>query len=171
MVFSPPLELGAGDSFFELVESLVDDVFRISSLVPRLAQRSPSPHYQVATGRCFHKLIPAAAITPSRSLRPTWSPWPSWPRCVTSSWSECRASWQPAASSAAPWSATGTSTWTTGRSSCVTFCSMVEVSAAKTWRLLQRKASRRARQLWRTSGSRWTGGFDSGDMFSSVTSG
>ncbi|XP_075889814.1 dynein axonemal heavy chain 9 isoform X2 [Nelusetta ayraudi] len=46
MVFSPPLELGAGDSFFELVESLVDDVFRISSLVPRLAQRSPSPHYQ-----------------------------------------------------------------------------------------------------------------------------
>lgn len=47
MVFSPPLELGAGDSFLELVESLVDDVFRISSLVPRLAQRSPSPHYQV----------------------------------------------------------------------------------------------------------------------------
>lgn len=50
MVFSPPLEFGAGDSLFELVESLISDVFRISSLVPRLAQRSPYPHYQVVTG-------------------------------------------------------------------------------------------------------------------------
>lgn len=50
MVFTPPLEFGAGDSFFELVESLINDVFRISSLVPRLAQRSPFPHYQVLTG-------------------------------------------------------------------------------------------------------------------------
>ncbi|KAM7371234.1 hypothetical protein PAMP_010722 [Pampus punctatissimus] len=46
MVFAPPLEFGAGDSFFELVESLINDVFRISSLVPRLAQHSPFPHYQ-----------------------------------------------------------------------------------------------------------------------------
>lgn len=51
MVFSPPLEFGAGDGLFELVESLISDVFRISSLVPRLAQRGPFPHYQVATGR------------------------------------------------------------------------------------------------------------------------
>lgn len=50
MVFSPPLEFGAGDSLFELVESLIGDVFRISSLVPRLAQHSPFPHYQVVTG-------------------------------------------------------------------------------------------------------------------------
>lgn len=49
MVFSPPLEFGAGDSLFELVESLINDVFRISSLVPRLAQHSPFPHYQVVT--------------------------------------------------------------------------------------------------------------------------
>lgn len=49
MVFSPSLELGGGDSFFELVESLVTDVFRISSLVPRLAQHRASLHYQVAT--------------------------------------------------------------------------------------------------------------------------
>lgn len=50
MAFSPSLELGGGDGFFELVESLVNDVFRISSLVPRLAQHRPSLHYQVATG-------------------------------------------------------------------------------------------------------------------------
>lgn len=49
MVFTPSLEFGAGDSFFELVESLINDVFRISSLVPRLAQHSPFPHYQVLT--------------------------------------------------------------------------------------------------------------------------
>lgn len=47
MVFTPPLELGTGDSFYELVESLINDVFRVSSLVPRLAQHSPFPHYQV----------------------------------------------------------------------------------------------------------------------------
>uniref|UniRef100_A0A4W6G5D9 Dynein axonemal heavy chain 17 n=1 Tax=Lates calcarifer TaxID=8187 RepID=A0A4W6G5D9_LATCA len=46
MVFTPSLEFGAGDSFFELVESLINDVFRVSSLVPRLAQHSPFPHYQ-----------------------------------------------------------------------------------------------------------------------------
>ncbi|XP_014887254.1 dynein axonemal heavy chain 9 isoform X4 [Poecilia latipinna] len=46
MVFSPSLELGAPDSLFETVESLINDVFKMSSLVPRLAQHSPSPHYQ-----------------------------------------------------------------------------------------------------------------------------
>lgn len=132
MVFSPSLELGEGDGFFELVESLVSDVFRISSLVPRLAQHRPSLHYQVATSfgktrYCFQRFITAAAITPLRSLRLTWNPWPSSPRCATSSWSECRVPWQRAASSAAPWSATATFTWTTGRSSCVTFCTVVEV--------------------------------------------
>lgn len=51
MVFTPPLEVGAGDSFFELVESLTNDVFRISSLVPRLAEHSPVPNYQVPSSR------------------------------------------------------------------------------------------------------------------------
>ncbi|KAK2885147.1 hypothetical protein Q8A73_021621 [Channa argus] len=46
MVFTPSLEFGAGDSFFELVEGLINDVFRISSLVPRLTQQSPFPDYQ-----------------------------------------------------------------------------------------------------------------------------
>ncbi|XP_076002796.1 dynein axonemal heavy chain 9 [Genypterus blacodes] len=46
MVFNPSMDFGSADSFFELVESLINDVFRISSLVPRLAQHSPFPHYQ-----------------------------------------------------------------------------------------------------------------------------
>ncbi|KAM4623876.1 dynein axonemal heavy chain 9 isoform 1-T1 [Polymixia lowei] len=46
MVFSPSLEFGAGDGFYDLVESLINDVYRISSLVPRLAQPCPFPHYQ-----------------------------------------------------------------------------------------------------------------------------
>ncbi|KAM8836943.1 LOW QUALITY PROTEIN: dynein axonemal heavy chain 9 [Spinachia spinachia] len=46
MVFTPSLEYGAGDGFFKLVESLVNDVFRMSSLVPRLAQHSPFQHFQ-----------------------------------------------------------------------------------------------------------------------------
>ena len=47
LVFSPSLESGAGDGFFGLVESLINDVLKISSLVPRLAQHIPFPHYQV----------------------------------------------------------------------------------------------------------------------------
>lgn len=47
MAFTPSLEFGAADGFFELVESLINDVFRMSSLVPRLAQHSPFLHYQV----------------------------------------------------------------------------------------------------------------------------
>ncbi|XP_068439704.1 dynein axonemal heavy chain 9 isoform X3 [Clinocottus analis] len=46
MVFAPSLDFGAADGFLELVESLIHDVFRISTLVPRLSQHSPSPHYQ-----------------------------------------------------------------------------------------------------------------------------
>lgn len=47
LVFSPSLELEDSDSLFEVVESLINDVFKMSSLVPRVAQHSPSPHYQV----------------------------------------------------------------------------------------------------------------------------
>ncbi|KAG7506656.1 dynein heavy chain 9, axonemal [Solea senegalensis] len=46
MVFTPSMDFGAGDGFFELVETVIDDVFRISLLVPRLAQHNPLPHYQ-----------------------------------------------------------------------------------------------------------------------------
>uniref|UniRef100_A0A4W6G4Y5 Dynein axonemal heavy chain 17 n=1 Tax=Lates calcarifer TaxID=8187 RepID=A0A4W6G4Y5_LATCA len=94
MVFTPSLEFGAGDSFFELVESLINDVFRVSSLVPRLAQHSPFPHYQVLL---------------------TWRTWLTSQTCVISSWNVCRASWRHAASFATLWIATAICTWTTGR--------------------------------------------------------
>lgn len=47
MVFTPSLDFGDKGGFLELVEALIDDVFRISSLVPRLAQHKPLSHYQV----------------------------------------------------------------------------------------------------------------------------
>lgn len=47
MVFTPSLEFGVKGSFSELVDSLITDVFRMSSLMPRLAQHSPFPHYLV----------------------------------------------------------------------------------------------------------------------------
>lgn len=47
LVFTPPLDIRVGDNFFELVENLINDVFRISSLVPRVAQQGTFPHYQV----------------------------------------------------------------------------------------------------------------------------
>ncbi|XP_028263973.1 dynein axonemal heavy chain 9 isoform X2 [Parambassis ranga] len=46
LIFSPPLEFGVANNLFVLVENLINDVFKISSLVPRLAQHSPFPHYQ-----------------------------------------------------------------------------------------------------------------------------
>uniref|UniRef100_A0A8C5D1B4 Dynein heavy chain 9, axonemal n=1 Tax=Gadus morhua TaxID=8049 RepID=A0A8C5D1B4_GADMO len=38
MVFSPSLELGSGSGFYELVEGLVNDVYKTSALIARLAQ-------------------------------------------------------------------------------------------------------------------------------------
>ncbi|XP_037134453.1 dynein heavy chain 9, axonemal [Syngnathus acus] len=46
MVFIPSLEYGERANFHDLVESLINDVFRVSSLVPRLSQHSSFPHYQ-----------------------------------------------------------------------------------------------------------------------------
>ena len=46
LVFSPSLEYGTQDGFYELVESLVQDVFHIASLVPRVAKHSGMEHYQ-----------------------------------------------------------------------------------------------------------------------------
>uniref|UniRef100_A0A8C4ZK88 Uncharacterized protein n=1 Tax=Gadus morhua TaxID=8049 RepID=A0A8C4ZK88_GADMO len=46
MVFSPSLELGSGSGFYELVEGLVNDVYKTSALIARLAQHSALPHYQ-----------------------------------------------------------------------------------------------------------------------------
>ncbi|MCJ8738378.1 hypothetical protein PDJAM_G00035190 [Pangasius djambal] len=46
IVFYPSLEFGAADGFYDLVEGLINDVYRISSLVPRLAECNSFPHYQ-----------------------------------------------------------------------------------------------------------------------------
>ncbi|RXM31516.1 Zinc phosphodiesterase ELAC protein 2 [Acipenser ruthenus] len=47
MVFKPSLELGASDGFYDLVEGIINDIYRMSSLVLRLAERNSFPHYQV----------------------------------------------------------------------------------------------------------------------------
>ncbi|XP_030063865.1 dynein axonemal heavy chain 9 [Microcaecilia unicolor] len=46
MIFRPSLELGASDGFYDMIEGLVNDIYRISSLVARLAEHSPFHHYQ-----------------------------------------------------------------------------------------------------------------------------
>lgn len=47
LVFRPSLDPGTNDGFYGMVESLLNDIYRISSLVPRLAEHSGFPHYQV----------------------------------------------------------------------------------------------------------------------------
>ncbi|XP_069510616.1 dynein axonemal heavy chain 9 [Ambystoma mexicanum] len=46
MIFRPSLELGANEGFYDMIEGLINDIFKISSLVPRLAEHSNFPHYQ-----------------------------------------------------------------------------------------------------------------------------
>ncbi len=47
IVFYPSLEFSASDGFHDLVESLINSIFRISALVPRLSEHSGFQHYQV----------------------------------------------------------------------------------------------------------------------------
>uniref|UniRef100_A0A8C2YH93 Dynein axonemal heavy chain 9 n=1 Tax=Coturnix japonica TaxID=93934 RepID=A0A8C2YH93_COTJA len=46
LIFRPSLDPGTNDGFYDMVESLLNDIYRISSLVPRLARHSGFPHYQ-----------------------------------------------------------------------------------------------------------------------------
>ncbi|XP_033840356.1 dynein heavy chain 9, axonemal isoform X2 [Periophthalmus magnuspinnatus] len=46
LVFSPSMDYGAADGLLERVEGLITDIFRMSSLVPRVAQHCSVPHYQ-----------------------------------------------------------------------------------------------------------------------------
>ncbi|KAF1569339.1 UNVERIFIED_CONTAM: Dynein heavy chain 9, axonemal, partial [Eudyptes robustus] len=46
LIFHPSLDPGTNDGFYDMVESLLNDIYRISSLVPRLAEHSGFPHYQ-----------------------------------------------------------------------------------------------------------------------------
>uniref|UniRef100_A0A803V436 Dynein axonemal heavy chain 17 n=1 Tax=Ficedula albicollis TaxID=59894 RepID=A0A803V436_FICAL len=47
LVFHPPLDPGTNDGFCDMVENLLQGIFHISSLVPRLAVHSGLCHYQV----------------------------------------------------------------------------------------------------------------------------
>uniref|UniRef100_A0A8D2N608 Dynein axonemal heavy chain 17 n=1 Tax=Zonotrichia albicollis TaxID=44394 RepID=A0A8D2N608_ZONAL len=47
LVFRPPLDPGTRDGFCDMVESLLQGIFHISLLVPRLAAHSGFSHYQV----------------------------------------------------------------------------------------------------------------------------
>ncbi|NXJ23235.1 DYH9 protein, partial [Dicrurus megarhynchus] len=46
LVFHPPLDPGTNDGFCDTVESLLNGIYRISSLVPRLAPHGSCCHYQ-----------------------------------------------------------------------------------------------------------------------------
>ncbi|NXC42955.1 DYH9 protein, partial [Penelope pileata] len=46
LIFRPSLDPGTNDGFYDMVENLLNDIYRISSLVPRLAGYSGFPHYQ-----------------------------------------------------------------------------------------------------------------------------
>ncbi|NXB03113.1 DYH9 protein, partial [Cnemophilus loriae] len=46
LVFHPPLDPGTNDGFCDMVESLLNGIYRISSLVPRLAAHGGFCHYQ-----------------------------------------------------------------------------------------------------------------------------
>ncbi|XP_014742318.1 PREDICTED: dynein heavy chain 9, axonemal [Sturnus vulgaris] len=46
LVFHPPLDPGTNDGFCDMVENLLQGIFHISSLVPRLATHSGLCHYQ-----------------------------------------------------------------------------------------------------------------------------
>uniref|UniRef100_A0A8C3KG70 Dynein axonemal heavy chain 9 n=1 Tax=Calidris pygmaea TaxID=425635 RepID=A0A8C3KG70_9CHAR len=46
LVFRPSLDPGTNDGFYDMMESLLNDIYRISSLVPRLAEHNGFPHYQ-----------------------------------------------------------------------------------------------------------------------------
>ncbi|KAM7067437.1 dynein axonemal heavy chain 9 [Molossus nigricans] len=46
LVFYPSLEPGVQGGFSDIVEGLVANIFRMSSLVPRLSPHNSSPHYQ-----------------------------------------------------------------------------------------------------------------------------
>ncbi|KAK2522493.1 hypothetical protein Q9233_010490 [Columba guinea] len=47
LIFQPSLDPGTKDGFYDMVEGLLNDIYRISSLVPRLAEHSGFLHYQV----------------------------------------------------------------------------------------------------------------------------
>lgn len=52
MVFKPSLDSGMADGFFDLIDSIVGDIYKQASLIPRLSKHSEVEHYQVS---CFYE--------------------------------------------------------------------------------------------------------------------
>ncbi|XP_044152524.1 dynein axonemal heavy chain 9 [Bufo gargarizans] len=46
MVFRPSLDLGTSDGLYDIIEGLINDIYKTSSLVPRLSKTSTFPNYQ-----------------------------------------------------------------------------------------------------------------------------
>ena len=47
MLFMPSLDYGVADGFYDLIDSLLGDIYKQASKVPRLATHSGQEHYQV----------------------------------------------------------------------------------------------------------------------------
>ena len=47
MVFLPSLDFGVADGYYDEIDGLVGDIYKQSSLIPRLAEHSGQQHYQV----------------------------------------------------------------------------------------------------------------------------
>ena len=47
MVFIPSLDFGVSEGYYEEVEGIVNNIYKMASLVKRLAERNDSEHYQV----------------------------------------------------------------------------------------------------------------------------
>nr|XP_006635186.1 PREDICTED: dynein heavy chain 9, axonemal isoform X1 [Lepisosteus oculatus] len=46
MMFHPSLDFGATDGFYDMMDGIINDIYRIASLVPRVAEYNTFPHYQ-----------------------------------------------------------------------------------------------------------------------------
>ncbi|XP_068120654.1 dynein axonemal heavy chain 9 isoform X2 [Hyperolius riggenbachi] len=46
MVFKPSLDGGASDGLYDIIEGLINDIYRISSLMPRISKTCSFPNYQ-----------------------------------------------------------------------------------------------------------------------------
>ena len=49
MLYVPSLDFGVMDGFYDLLEVLVSDIYKMGSLVKRLAEHSGVHHYQVSS--------------------------------------------------------------------------------------------------------------------------